>query len=697
MRLLLLLLLITLSNAQEIFKETVDAPRQFSHMSDRSIAVDSQGRVHIVYGDDHLYHAWYDSGAWHSEVVDSTDGTGYEAAIAITSNDIIHVSYIQRSEYKSYDLKHATVSTTGGCAYIETLTQEKWITSTSIAVDSDGKPHICYTNWLENPRMLYYTTRTDSGWITRSVNSSVSTDTKCSIAIDHDKKAHISFSDYDTRHLLHATNRSGSWTTEVIGNDIKSSDNTSIAIDSSGAVHISYCYRDSSGNLHIGYAKKSSPTSSWSAGSAGDFSQRVGSYNSIAVTDSTVAISYFSVSDGALKLLTKSGSATNVHILDANGSATGYYTSITADGSGDFHISYYSNARDELREAFYSSANPLYISTVDHYLQAGEYSDIVATDDGAVHISYSRTDGTLAYAKQNSRWNNWSQRGLGTIEGAQANSIAIAPNGNFHISYYDSVHKKLKYISKASSFLILKDIDTFTSSVYSNKNFIYTDSDNVATVTYNAVDASDTNPHRDIKSAKDASGGFSPQTEAADISSMGGGKAIDSSDHIHICYVENNALKIKTVSASTSEVIQTSGVFNCAMVTDTHDRLHVVFTDFNDQSMKYAYKVGSTWQIETILNDRPNEYAISVDRMGKLHLVYSVHGFNTTHLYYLSNSAGGWQKSLIDDAAKSAAITLGSDDTVHISYYAINMGDLKHAWFKVKRPATTAVIMYLLQ
>jgi hypothetical protein len=289
--------------------------------------------------------------------------------------------------------------------------------------------------------------------------------------------------------------------------------------------------------------------------------------------------------------------------------------------------------------------------------------------------------------------------GLSTTEGAEANSIAIANNGKFHISYYDKVHHKLKYISEAGDFLILKDIDSFASSNYSNKNFIVTDSSNRASVLYNTINNSDI---CDIKSAKDASDGFSPQIEATDISSMGSGKAIDSHNNIHICYVDNGALSVKAVGSGTSELIQNSRVDSCAIAIDVQDHLHIVFVDSSDSdipSIKYAHKIGSIWKVETLVYEDPKTYALTADHYGKVHLVYSIDrglSLKDIHLSYSNNITGKWKTKLINNAVDAASIAISSDDTVHISYYNIEMGDLQHTWFKVKHPVIVP-ILYLLQ
>ena len=52
--------------------ETIDAPHQFTEMGDHSIALDSSGNAHIAYGEDGLYHNWYDGSQWQIETVDAT-------------------------------------------------------------------------------------------------------------------------------------------------------------------------------------------------------------------------------------------------------------------------------------------------------------------------------------------------------------------------------------------------------------------------------------------------------------------------------------------------------------------------------------------------------------------------------------------------------------------------------------------------
>ncbi|NMC13091.1 MAG: hypothetical protein GYA34_09440 [Chloroflexi bacterium] len=77
--------------------QRADYTRSFWNMSDRSMAKDSSNRMHVAYGGEHLYHAYFDGSSWQTEMVDSNSYVGQYASIAIYNNNI-HISY--------YDANH---------------------------------------------------------------------------------------------------------------------------------------------------------------------------------------------------------------------------------------------------------------------------------------------------------------------------------------------------------------------------------------------------------------------------------------------------------------------------------------------------------------------------------------------------------------------------------------------------------------
>jgi hypothetical protein len=71
--------------------EAVDAAKSFSSVYQKAIAIDKiTHQPHIVYGEEHLYHTYFDGIQWQYEIVDNTTGVGNFASIAIDSNNKIH-------------------------------------------------------------------------------------------------------------------------------------------------------------------------------------------------------------------------------------------------------------------------------------------------------------------------------------------------------------------------------------------------------------------------------------------------------------------------------------------------------------------------------------------------------------------------------------------------------------------------------
>ena len=99
--------------------EEVDAPKYFGWLSSRAIAVDASGHPHVVYGGDHLYHAYHDGTSWYYETVDSSSNVGWDAVITVDTSGNMHISYVGENHTLKY-----TTNTSG-----------TWVMTT---VDSDG-------------------------------------------------------------------------------------------------------------------------------------------------------------------------------------------------------------------------------------------------------------------------------------------------------------------------------------------------------------------------------------------------------------------------------------------------------------------------------------------------------------------------------------------------------------------------------
>ncbi len=194
---LIILIAVPAVSSSDWTTKAVDDPKQFSNFYSRAIAIDSNRHPHIAYGEDYLYHAYYDGIIWCYETVDSAGGVGEYTSIAIDSLDKVHISY---RDAINYDLKYATNAS--GSWVTETVDSAGSVGGyTSIAIDSLDKVHISYYGGG-----LKYATNASGSWVTEIVDSAGSVGGYTSIAIDLSDKVHISYFDDTNNDLKYATN-----------------------------------------------------------------------------------------------------------------------------------------------------------------------------------------------------------------------------------------------------------------------------------------------------------------------------------------------------------------------------------------------------------------------------------------------------------------------------------------------------------
>lgn len=270
---------------------------------DPAIALDSSGNPHICYYDqtnEDLKYASLSDGSWVTETVISTGDVGEECGIAVDSSDNPHVS--SNNGDTTNALRYATKS--GGSWDIETFEQPEnyHVTSTSIALDSDGYPHIVYnissnddvededddfyrvryTYWdgsdwqVENiatngedvflgidsndnshvslrrenideesdVTRLSYAKRTAGTWNVTTIDSDTSAGGDTGLAVDSSNNPHIVYRDYGNSAVRYAYHDGTSWSTQVVAADGGDNEGTKIAIDSNGNPHIVYASDD---------------------------------------------------------------------------------------------------------------------------------------------------------------------------------------------------------------------------------------------------------------------------------------------------------------------------------------------------------------------------------------------------------------------------------------------------------------------
>ena len=303
--------------------------------------------------------------------------------------------------------------------------------STSIALDSKGYPHIAfgYGYYLGSATSIYevmYAKRTNNSWSIKSLayNYYEAIGLSTQLAIDSNDNPHIIY-DGTNNKLKYANKISDKWNFSTVFDD--GNGHSSIILDKDNYPHISFrCV-----NGYLRYAKWTG--SNWSIEIV-DKSWLTGRYTSIDLdSNSYPHISYFDEGNESLKYARWTGTNWNIETVD-NGCEMWCLTSLDIDSNDYAHISYYSSTMVDLKYARWTGTN-WNIDTVDDTDDVGAHNSIALDNNNYPHICYGDDENDyLKYAKWTG--SNWSIETVDTINYAGSDSSIILDNNNLaHISY----------------------------------------------------------------------------------------------------------------------------------------------------------------------------------------------------------------------------------------------------------------------
>ena len=209
-----------------------------------SICLDKDNRPHISYytwvvprKQCHLRYAYWDGSKWKFEVVDMEGNVGFCSCIKLDSKGRPHISYYDNSleairyafktnsEWKKFIVDRGIWG--GG----------KWEAAidTSLALDSQGRPHIAYFDQCNLD--LKYAFWNGLEWKIQTVESRGEVGMKPSLALDKKDRVYIAYKDATTQTLKLASLIKGKWKIQVVD---KNGRLPSIKIDKQGNPHIAY-------------------------------------------------------------------------------------------------------------------------------------------------------------------------------------------------------------------------------------------------------------------------------------------------------------------------------------------------------------------------------------------------------------------------------------------------------------------------
>jgi hypothetical protein len=317
-----------------------------------SLALDSHDNPHIIYIDEthfpyKLKYAYKIGSTWVCEIIDNYNFTGLTntgRSIAIDSQDNIHIVYLcYHFDPWWCQVKYAVrTNNTWESEILDNTTQnETPVLYPSLALDKYDKPHIAYIyNTTGNYGGVKYLTYNGSDWVYETVvlPSTTHDSTATLIAVDTFCRPHITF--LDGAGVYYASKEEGVWNVSLIDYGFY----PNIAVDSSGVPHISYDKETSQG-LNLIYAKKNNGY--WENNTV-DTNVRLQLNIAIDSNDHPHIAYSAKPYEGLLKYAWFTGSEWELMEVDEGlYESTGTYSSIVIDSNGMPHISYYDSNYDE--------------------------------------------------------------------------------------------------------------------------------------------------------------------------------------------------------------------------------------------------------------------------------------------------------------------------------------------------------------
>jgi len=209
--------------------ESVVSTKQFSEMTDRNLRLDAQGHPHIGYGSSgYIKYVYQDTSGWYTQTV----GIGnYPTSLALDREGYPHFSYIGERSSIDYPTDYLIYAYRDAVGWHEQLVDGEvgMGTTTPLALDGDGFPHISYTGYDG----LMYAYEDTAGWHIERVDSGDNP----SLALDRDGYPHICYMSADE--LKYAYREASGWRIQMVDSE-GAVGSPSLALDGVGRPRISY-------------------------------------------------------------------------------------------------------------------------------------------------------------------------------------------------------------------------------------------------------------------------------------------------------------------------------------------------------------------------------------------------------------------------------------------------------------------------
>ena len=549
----------------------------FGVFANPSVAIGSDGSLHICYYD------WYDAILWYAtnvgnewavQAVDTAGDVGHYSSIVVDQNDIVHIAYNLEVSRESIAVKYAN-NATGEWATQVVEAGNDIGAFPCLAVDSAGQPYVTYNDLERNE--IHLARLAEKGWEVQALAFGRPYGRASGIAVDSLDQLHIAYGAEDGANKLRY--QSGVWssmTSEWVDETTPIGDSISLAVDQNDVVHIAYYNSATSSTMYAHPEGKA-----WTIEDLGE---------GYPVAIRAASVDHVAISIGNLGVFFKDGGVWEMTYLDRGFAVED--CALAADSTGVLHIVFLDATGQSLRYAHNTTGEWQIEVLVD--VIGGESQDVAIAMDANDHCHitfYNDLTHELGYATdQTGTWEIESIDSTGIV--GTHSSIAVDAQGMLHVSYYDASNGDLKYATNAGGEWEVDQVDS--DGIVGLSTSLTLGTDGLVHIAY--VDASDS----DINYAIGQSGGV---WTAEPVDQSGGdyiSLVLDESDQAHVVYVGAGVRYVSWYDDMWyPRAIDPNGIDGETSVQIEAGALKVAYQSI-DWNLSYAYGQESDWTLQMV-------------------------------------------------------------------------------------------------
>jgi len=364
-----------------------------------SIVSDPNDKQHVVYigaetVTSHLSYMTNSGARWITEVVDEGGELDKTSSIALDSDGNVHIAYFDDYEADNATrgrLCYANDVNGWNVTVVDNSTAMTGL-NPSIALDSEGWVHIAYFDDTVGQKVLKYVKNVGGNWSV-PIDLLPGTDDVgmySSIAVDGEGTVHIAFYDQGSKDLMYTNDRQGYWVPESIDDSHTVEGRVSLALDSSGVPQVAY-YSDDG----LMFAKRNA--TSWDSNVIDANNELGGGISLFVDAQDRSYITYHNEDLTLLKYANNIGGAWNVTTIASEGDV-GVDSVISVDQYGDEHIAYVESTGDGTLNYVERRSGIWMFQSVD-VEGCGDRISMAMDAMGRAHVSYYDPDSKdLLYA-----------------------------------------------------------------------------------------------------------------------------------------------------------------------------------------------------------------------------------------------------------------------------------------------------------